>query len=95
MSETKMGEMIEEIRNYKPSLLARFGQKIRRGLAVVTWKLWGRRRALAKMRRLAFGRPYVRKPRISTEEELEKHRMHLDSLYIVDPLPRPDSEDMN
>lgn len=95
----KMGEVIEGIReevNPKKGLLRRFLDGLRGIAAPIAWRLWGRRRAIRRMRELAgVGTPPWRHPAPIDKEEnrLRQHRENLDSIRV--PLPTPDSHDVN
>jgi hypothetical protein len=105
MSIIKMGPVITQIKGEaeKPSLPRRFLNFVLFQAHKVSWALWGRRRAFAKMQRLALGERQLYSDAsqgpsavgiIKAEQErITNHRMHLNSLVIRERLPPPDVDD--
>ncbi len=105
MSVIKMGPVIAQIRGVvkKPSLPRRLLNFVMFQASKLSWIMWGRRRAFAKMQRLALGEPRVYSDGsqgpsavgiIKAEQErLANHRMHLNSITIRERLPPPDVDD--
>lgn len=61
----------------------------------ISWALWGRRKAVKRLRELALRSENLRQ-RLTPEKEDERlasHREHLDSIKVS--IPTPDSHDVN
>lgn len=108
MSDLKMGEIISEIRKETQEMEKAWPTKLlfqlKRPFKWVAWKLWGRRKAIKRMKLLAgVGKPDGEKIYGSTEKVgiidplgvLES--LHRESIKKVEsmrePLPRPDVVD--
>lgn len=103
MSGLRMGSIIEQIRDEvegKRSLPKRAFSYFVGLVGKVTWYLWGRRRAIARMKQLALGDTNSKYRRLYSVEEQERrladHREFLDSLKVQLPTPdAPPSTDVN
>jgi hypothetical protein len=80
-------------------LLNRSGEILFSPFRWVAWRLWGRRRAIRRMRELAgVGESYFRRIDLEREEDrIASHRERLDSIKVPLPTPDPvsDTHDVN
>lgn len=95
MSDLRMADVIEGIREEIKPRHQRALEWFRSLFARVAWKLWGKRRSIRRMQLLAFVPPQfpnVRDPE-SEVRRIVEYREKLDSIHV--PLPTPDTHDVN